>query len=67
MFSLCLLLCACMCEEGKAWETNFEHHNKDGKSIKKLQKVASMSCTATSKMQEVPSIGPHHVYTDGAS
>ena len=26
-----------------------------------------MSSTATSKMQEVPSIDPHHVYTDGAS
>ena len=29
-FSSCLLLCACMCEEGKAWETNVEHHNKNG-------------------------------------
>ena len=29
-FSSCLLLCACMCEEGKAWKTNVEHHNKDG-------------------------------------
>ena len=29
-FSAYLLLCACMCEEGKAWETNVEHHTKNG-------------------------------------
>ena len=37
------------------------------KSMKKLQKVAYMSSTTTTKMQEVPSMGPHHVYTNGTS
>ena len=37
------------------------------KSMKKLQKVAYVSSTTTTKMQEVPSIGPHHVYTNGTS
>ena len=30
VFSSYLLLCACMCEERKAWETNVEHHKKNG-------------------------------------
>ena len=38
VFSSCLLLFACMCEEGKAWETNVEHHNKNG--VKALKKIA---------------------------
>ena len=37
------------------------------KSMKKLQKVAYVSFTTTTKMQEVPSMGPHHVYTNGTS
>ena len=36
-------------------------------SMKKLQKVAYVSSTTTTKMQEVPSMGPHHVYTNGTS
>ena len=33
--------------------------------MKKLQKMAYVSSTTTTKMQEVPSKGPHHVYAIG--
>ena len=40
---------------------------KKCKSMQKSQKVANVSSTATTKMQEVQSIGPHQVCTDATS